>query len=207
MEHPELGMSYRALVKHRRNVGDARYGTRHLQRTDLAANRVQEAADTVVYLTLTARAWTAAPHTRPPEMYARLASLARDAGALGERCATLTNPYSAAAFGPVLRARFQYGTRRYGDSYLGRENLWEALEELADCEILVALDRERHAHLSETRHPHDGQLREITGRCRTLGALILALRGELTSNPPGTGTVRARATEPRMLEHRRAPAG
>lgn len=163
MHTPDIGLRYRQLVTGRRQLGDLRYGTRHLDRGDLAHNRVQEAADAVVYMTLTRRAWAAGQLTPSPAQADRLARLAADARRLGEQCSLLADPAAAAAsaFAGVLRDRFAYGERHYHDAYLSRENLWEALEEIADCDILVALDRERHARLTHTPHPHAPGLQDI----------------------------------------------
>jgi hypothetical protein len=176
MHTPDIGLRYRALVSDRRRLGDERYGARHLARSDLAANCVEEVVDAVVYLTLAARAWAASSVPPSVALEQRLARLVRDAIRLGERCCVLAEPGvpPEEAFAHTLRERFQFGESRYGDAYLQRENLGEALEEIADCQILVELERERHRHLTGRAHPREQLLQEIADRCHGLGELTLA---------------------------------
>jgi hypothetical protein len=183
MEKHDIGLRYRLLVQRRRELGDSRYGDGHLRRRDLADNRVQEVADAVVYLTLAARAWGAGQLPANFALEDRLARLVRDLLRLGELCTRAAGAGSPPdAFAAVLSDRFAYGQSHHGDAYLRRENLAEALEEIADCQILVALERERDLHLSAT--PDDQQLQEISDRCAAAGELTVALRDAALSQQP-----------------------
>lgn len=182
MHSNDIGLRYQQLVHDRRRLGDERYGARHLRRNDLASDRVQEAADTVVYLTLTGRAWAAGQVPFSAELEERLARLIRDAIRLGERCSALAEPDAPAAeaFAAVLRERFDFGERHHGEAFLARENLGEALEEIVDCDILVELERERdRANARPNR-----ELGEISDSCAALGELVLALRDRVVREHP-----------------------
>lgn len=178
MQRQDIGARYRQLVLDRRQLGDARYGSRHVHRTDLAHNRVQEIADAVVYLTLAAQAWAAGQLPANDQLEQRLARLVRDLMRLGELCSQVAQPDgpAAALFAAELRARFAYGESHHGDAYLERENLAEALEEIADCEILVALELERHDALAGGPLGNRSALQEIADRCTAIGELVWALR-------------------------------
>jgi hypothetical protein len=180
LDDPDHCRAYERLRERRRRLGERLYGSRHLSRTDLATNRVQEAADTVVYLTLHRRALVRQGPPGAPAAVERLTRLIRDGERIGWLCAELVEPSpSPVDFGEVLAARHAYGERHYGDQYVSRDNLAEALEEIADCDLLGDLERERRAHLGVGEHPQAATLSLISDRCASLGEAVLALRARL----------------------------
>jgi hypothetical protein len=176
-DHPDHCLAYQRLLQQRRRLGDSLYGRRHLSRGDLAESRVQEAADTVVYLRLH-RLALAGSH--PPGTLERLERLIRDGERLGELCASILDCASASSgFAEMLAVRLAYGERNYGEAFRTRDNLTEALEEIADCDLLGVLERERHRHLTGLEHPAAPTLSLIADRCVSLAEGVLALQHHL----------------------------
>jgi len=138
--------SYPDLVKARREYGDRVYGDRHLQRDDLLANIVQEAADCLVYLRLEQERWLARRPDLTLAFMRDLASVERRAIRLGRLCAHVAGELAGEpieAFEAVFGRRWQFGQKHYRARHLGRENLPEVLEEVADIQILALLEIDR----------------------------------------------------------------
>jgi hypothetical protein len=142
--------TYPQLVANRRQYGDRTYGDRHLQRQDMAANMVKEAADCLVYVLLERERWD----RRRPDLHeftGDLHALDRGARRLGSLCEHAARHLAGGdqpAFDAVFRDRWQFGLRNYGDQHLERDNLAEILEEVADIQILglLELDRREKTH-------------------------------------------------------------
>jgi len=175
---------YPTLVRARREFGDRRFGDRHLTRDDLLANLLVEAADTLVYLTLETRRWLkqlpATAHIYGDD----LADLRAQAITFGERCehalCRLTGPGSP-PFGRVFDARMAFGDEHYGMAYLERDNLAEGLEEIADAQILVALEADRRRHCSELTEPDRQLLDRLDANAHRLGLAVFDLRARALS--------------------------
>jgi len=138
--------SYPDLVQARREYGDRVYGDRHLQRDDLLTNIVQEAADCLVYLRLEQERWLARRPDLTRAFMRDLASVERKAIRLGRLCSYVAgqlNGDPVEAFELVFGRRWQFGEEHYQSRHLGRENLPEVLEEVADIQILALLEMDR----------------------------------------------------------------
>jgi len=140
--------SYPSLVQARREYGDRIYGDRHLQRDDMLDNIVQEAADCLVYLRLEQERWLARRSDLNRAFIRDLAVLQRVAAQLGRLCAHAADELGDVAreredFAAVFARRWLFGQQHYQSRHLGRENLPEVLEEVADIQILVLLEIDR----------------------------------------------------------------
>lgn len=170
---------YPALVRARREYGDRRFGDRHLARDDLLANVVVESADALVYLTLESRRWSERLPVTVCSHGAELAVLRAQTAAFGERCEHALRHLTGTRctpFGGIFDARMAFGAEHYGMAYLGRDNLAECLEELADAQILVALEADRRRHGSALAETEDQILNELGCEAERLGLAITDFR-------------------------------
>ena len=137
---------YETLVATRRHDGLRRHGDRHLQRTDLLDVAIGEVADTLVYLELEHAKWR---RRNPTILVTLVADHLPVSGcktvALGEAIEQLARQLEVRTrtFNQAFGERWRYGADRFGDQYLRRDNLAEALEEIADVEIFLGLEADR----------------------------------------------------------------
>jgi len=172
--------TYEALVQARRSYGQRTYGDRHLQREDLLGVLVEEAADTKVYLRLEQQRW----ELRRPDLADRLGDrldiAIAAATAFGRLCSGVRQTVGATAaggpFDAVFAGRWQFGADNYGDAYLDRDNLAEALEEVADAQIAVLLERERLTHHGALDGAVQHALEVLDHKAAALGHFISSLR-------------------------------
>jgi len=175
---------YPSLVQARREFGDRRFGERHLSRDDLLANLVIEAADALVYLTLETRRWAQRLASTTHHHGAELAAIRAQAIAFGERCEHALRRLTGRdcpSFASVFDARMAFGDEHYGMAYLDRDNLAECLEELADAQILVALEADRRRRSAALAQPDRLLLDELDAEAQRLGLAITDLRGRALS--------------------------
>ena len=138
-------VDFAAMVARRRTYGDETFGTRHLLGNYRQLRRATtEIADCHVYLTLELesrrrRCTLTAGHQRI------LSGLLTDIAEVGEVLAAATRMICdrRVTFNDLRAERWEFGARKHHESYLGRDNLYEALEELADAHIFVSLQAER----------------------------------------------------------------
>ncbi|HEV7805418.1 MAG TPA: hypothetical protein VGO80_06355 [Solirubrobacteraceae bacterium] len=138
-------IDFQAMVDRRRAYGDRTFGTRHLTGNYRQLRRATtEIADCHVYLTLELdsrrrRCTLTAGHHRI------IGGLLTDIADVGEVLADATRMICdpQVAFNDLRQERWGYGERKHAQSYIGRDNLYEALEELADAHIFVTLQAER----------------------------------------------------------------
>lgn len=141
-------VDFAAMVARRRAYGDETFGTRHLTGNYRQLRRATtEIADCHVYLTLELesrrrRCTLTAGHQRI------ISALLTDIAEVGEVLAVATRVICdpAVTFNDLRHERWGYGAHKHADSYVGRDNLYEALEELADAHIFVSLQAERLRH-------------------------------------------------------------
>lgn len=164
---------YDALVAQRRELGQQRYGDVYLAPGwDFATPLQVEAADTINYLALErdrlrhrdpgtlARGWLT--FGRLDNQAKRFAALAR--GAVGALA-----PAAACDIAELTGARMAEGHRRFGCAHLERPNLPEALEEIADAQILCELELRRRAHHGTLAPWSQTVLDLVAGRAHQLG--------------------------------------
>ena len=138
-------IDFKAMVARRRAYGDQRFGTRHLTGNYRQLRRATtEIADCHVYLTLELesrrrRCTLTAGHQRI--ISALLADIAEVGEVLAKGARLICDP--GVRFNDLRAERWGYGARKHAESYVGRDNLYEALEELADAHIFVTLQAER----------------------------------------------------------------
>lgn len=138
----------KAMIARRRAYGDKTFGARHLTSNYRQLRRATtEIADCHVYLTLELesrrrRCTLTAGHQRI------IGALLTDIAEVGEVLAAATRVICdpGVTFNDLRHERWGYGARKHADSYVGRDNLYEALEELADAHIFVSLQAERLRH-------------------------------------------------------------
>jgi hypothetical protein len=134
------------LVAVRTELGRRTYGTSHLAALDGAYLKLafQEALDCGTYLLMhrmkldfTDGDWTA--------------ELVKLNDASEELLDVLAGAIGAEPMAPMLRVArsFAENDGKFGDRYLGRDNLFDAAEEIADIVIFMRLDIERLEHHGE----------------------------------------------------------
>ena len=134
-----------AMVARRRAYGDQTFGTRHLTGNYRQLRRATtEIADCHVYLTLELesrrrRCTLTAGHQRI--ISALLTNIAEVGEVLAAATRMICDP--DVTFNDLREARWAFGARKHRESYIGRDNLYEAMEELADAHIFVSLQAER----------------------------------------------------------------
>lgn len=144
--------AYEDLVERRRTFGLAKFGDRHLTRTDLLTVCQGEIADALVYLRLEnqRRKITTVGYEGVRDLYRQCEQQTLKLGhALNLVAAGTSTP--TPPFLTQFEERWQFGADTYGPAYLDRENLPQALEELADFEVFLALERDRLEHDGDDR--------------------------------------------------------
>jgi len=170
--------SYPNLVQARRDYGDRIYGDRHLQRADLLDNIVEEAADCLVYLRLEQERWLARRPDLTRAFMRDLAALERVAVRLGGLCthaATELGALQPEEFTAVFGRRWLYGQQHYKARHLGRENLPEVLEEVADIQILVLLEIDRREKNGGLLPSARTLLEAVDNQAQRFAAAVVAL--------------------------------
>jgi hypothetical protein len=172
---------YIALVETRRRFGQLRYGDAYLSDPWWLTEVLRETADAVVYLTLERSRWQRNPlATR--EGLAALEPLIMRSVHLGQMAANAVRAISGGehSFQAVYDVRWQYGFEYYGDAYLRRDNLAEALEEFADVEIVCHLERAHAAHRGQPLTPaQHGRLDVIASSARAIAEDICLLHDRI----------------------------
>ncbi len=126
-------IDFKAMVADRRAYGDCTFGTRHLTGNYRQLRRATtEIADCHVYLTLELesrrrRCTLTAGHQRI--INALLVDIAEVGEVLAAATRMICDP--AVTFNDLRGERWEFGARKHRESYVGRDNLYEALEELA----------------------------------------------------------------------------
>ena len=174
---------FEALVDARRRGGLRRHGDRHLRRADLLDVAVGEVADTLVYLELEHAKWR---RRDPAILLERVAEHLPVCGcktvALGEDLEQVARQLAAPAraFKQAFDERWRYGAARFGDQYLHRDNLAEALEEIADVEIFLGLEADRRRTV---RLPGAAECEQRIRVARRLAISVLDLSDRAAGRP------------------------
>lgn len=172
--------AYDELVADRIALGEELYGNRHLHRDDLLDNLLQEIADCHVWLTLEARRWRrqnlAAAGGLGSEHRLLLVRVV-DFGALAEQtCRSIDPDAIPRGFAQPLAERNAYGEQTGGESFLAKDCLSEALEEIADVQILTLLEADRRTHNGELAREVRAALDRLDADADGIGRHIVALR-------------------------------
>jgi len=176
--------SYRRLVAARRAYGQRTYGDRHLDRLDLAANIVQEAADCLVYVRLERDRWQRRRHDLQ-HLARQLKAVDRLAQQLGAMCEDVARHLAGeqAPLADVFQERWEFGQRTYGDAHLERDNLAESLEEAADIQILALLELDRREKTNRLRPADRALLAVIDSQAIRFAEAVMDLRGRVLAAP------------------------
>lgn len=139
-------VDFKAMLAERRAYGDRTFGNRHLTNDHKQLRRsTTEIADCHVYLTLEIES-RRRRRTLTAGHLSIISALLIDIAEVGETLAAATRLICdprGATFNSLRAQRWGYGERKHRESYVGRDNLYEALEELADASIFVSLAAER----------------------------------------------------------------
>ncbi|HWC27915.1 MAG TPA: hypothetical protein VG474_15095 [Solirubrobacteraceae bacterium] len=157
--HDPDSRRHRALVAERRARGDALYADRHRSAaTGQLRRATSELADTHVYIGLERERIRHGGELTAGRLHAfdRLLDHTRR---IGEQLAAATREICdpSVDFDAVRAERAAYGERTFGERYLQRDNLHEALEEIADAQIFIALHADRLRH----RGRHDDAVQQL----------------------------------------------
>lgn len=177
---------YRALVAARRAYGDRLFGQRHLHQDGGQLRRMTtEVADCHVYLTLELDSrrhlgvLTGEHEQQLQDLLERTATVGETAAAAAR---VICDP--TIQFSELRAARWQYGADKHADSYVGRDNVVEALEELADAEIFTQLQAERLRYRDHYPDEIRDVLVEVLDDLQQLALAIASADLSLTSDVP-----------------------
>jgi hypothetical protein len=170
--------SYTALLATRRRFGQLHYGDAYLNDPSWFHEALREATDTVIYLALEQDRWQRATAGEPARM-TELSALIVRAVHLANLAANAQRAINGEgeSFRAAFFTRWRYGFEHYGEAHLQRDNLAEALEELADVEIACELEPVHAAHRGQPLTPaQHGRLNVIASSARAIAEDICQLR-------------------------------
>ena len=181
-----------ALVTQRAELGQARYGERHLTGPSLLDALVTECADAFNYAVME----TARLHPlQAPAIQGPLEALTSRLGVFGRLVCDVAVDLGAdpVDFTALCRAQLGHvGARQYGnDAYLTRQNLPEALEELADARVMVDLELDRRATTGEGDLPTDHALVALGVVIEVMGAAVASVHDHIAHAPRSTAAALA----------------
>ena len=139
---------HRALVTERRARGDSIHGNRHLSAATGQLRRATgELADAHVYVALERERMRRGGRLTAGRLHA-FDGLLEHTRRVGEQVAAAAREICdpSVDFDALRKQRVAYGERTFGERYRHRDNLQEALEELADAQIFISLQADRLRH-------------------------------------------------------------
>ena len=174
--------TYRTLVDQRRRRGQQLHGNRHLREGGQLKRATAEIADTRVYIELE-RDRLIHQRTITAGQLQTLNRLLKQTTRVGERTAAAAREVCdpAVQFADLLSERSAYGERKFGDAYLARDNLTEALEELADAQIFISLQADRLRHRDQYTPDIQQLLIDTDDQTETLAIAVATTRAELAA--------------------------